>query len=507
MQSRLRFTRWQGWQTAWFLAALLGARAGTAAAQSSNGTYTLLVDTVSSGGERIGGGNPMAAQSLIGIPASGLSANQTVTLVGGIGFAEMPEEPPVTLTITVTGTVQDAGGVETLSINGAPAHLVGTTFTAEGVLLRVGANPISVTARDRAGNSASAAITVYLDLPEAKKTPRSSIPVTGTVSQPVQSVIANGLGADPADLAQGRYTIPVPLRTGLNTITVTAVDAAGNPASRTIRVTVPQRTRPPAMPTVGTRGDPLTPVSDTASLRLGGTKTAGVSIWINGAQAIPADGLDTWELAVTLVEGDNEFVIVAKDALGVLSATVYRNIILDLEPPKISFSPPNKTNLTPAQLTGSVDDSLTTVTVNGITADRTRRAFEVAVPLVPGDNLLHLVATSPNNLISAKDVLVILGAIPAIQAIAPQDGALLDAGLALTLTMQAQDADGDPVHYELLLDSLRLGQPTDTPSWSWTPPSGALGLHTLTGRAWDDYGGADEQDAEVFVIRPAISPP
>src|SRR3989344_1321669 len=77
-------------------------------AQGSNGTYTLVQDVLSSAGGRIGGGNPMQAQTVLGLPASGMASNDTYTLLGGLSIVRATHTAPATISVTVAGTIDDA---------------------------------------------------------------------------------------------------------------------------------------------------------------------------------------------------------------------------------------------------------------------------------------------------------------------------------------------------------------------------------------------------------------
>ena len=132
---------------------------------------------------------------------------------------------------------------------------------------------------------------------------------------------------------------------------------------------------------------------------------------MNGVEVVPLSDATEWTATITLTEGDNVLVIVAKDAAGNASTSATVTIIVDNLPPVVTFAPPAKTNFTPALLAGSVDDSKTTVTINGVAANRTGRTFELTTPLSLGPNAFHLVATSPNGYVTAADYTVILGTI------------------------------------------------------------------------------------------------
>jgi hypothetical protein len=120
--------------------------------------------------------------------------------------------------ITVTGTTE-AG--TTVIVKGIAATVTGTTFTATGVPLEYGLNTITATATDAAGNSSSASITVNL----GKK-----INVQGTRDASAITVTVNGIAAT---LNSGTFSALVPMTLGINTITVSAQDAAGNSSNAT----------------------------------------------------------------------------------------------------------------------------------------------------------------------------------------------------------------------------------------------------------------------------------
>jgi Tol biopolymer transport system component len=117
------------------------------------------------------------------------------------------------------------------------------TVTSEG------ANQvISGTATDAAGNTASASVTLSID-----KTPpslsitspangatlaSSSIAVTGAVSDGLSGVAAVVCDGVPATVQNGTFSCPVTLTPGSNTITVQAIDVAGNFTSAVESVTL-----------------------------------------------------------------------------------------------------------------------------------------------------------------------------------------------------------------------------------------------------------------------------
>jgi hypothetical protein len=240
---------------------------------------------------------------------------------------------------------------------------------------------------------------------------------------------------------------------------------------------------------------------------LTGTKTPGASIWINGIQVVPSDSATTWSASVTLQEGDNALVITARDAAGNVSAAHTVTIVVDALPPVITASAPAKTNFTPLTVSGTVDDSLTTVAVNGALAPHSGRAFEVSVPLLVGSNTVTITATSPNGFVSTKTLAVIRGAIPVISAIQPADGTKLFPSAPLTLAVTATDQEGDPVECQVLVDGQMMRDWSACQAVAWTPGQSAVGPHAVEIRARDGFGGSASKSADLYVLRKPVSPP
>ncbi|HWU40511.1 MAG TPA: hypothetical protein VN203_22920, partial [Candidatus Acidoferrum sp.] len=82
--------------------------------------------------------------------------------------------------MSVSGTVTDASGIMTVSVNGQPASLTGTGFTATVALVE-GTNTLMVAAVDAAGNTSTASVTGTLD---------TVVPVV-TVTTPVSGFVTN----------------------------------------------------------------------------------------------------------------------------------------------------------------------------------------------------------------------------------------------------------------------------------------------------------------------------
>ncbi|HEY0036607.1 MAG TPA: hypothetical protein VGB66_07970, partial [Longimicrobium sp.] len=141
--------------------------------------------------------------------------------------------------VQVTGTVHDRTAV-TLNVNGIPAIRAADGSFAVAVPLAEGANFVSVTATDAAGNTSTVARAVTRDTQppsitiaepgEGTETAAETISVRGTVADATPVTLTISGAAAPVS-ADGEFAGEVTLAEGANTVTVTATDAAGNSAS------------------------------------------------------------------------------------------------------------------------------------------------------------------------------------------------------------------------------------------------------------------------------------
>jgi len=213
------------------------------------------------------------------------------------------------------------------------------------VPLCLGTNLITVTARDEAGNVGVDSITVIREPVPTDTTPPTIsvtapesttgvlVAVSGTVTDDVSgpesisvSVTGTGLAAPMAVslAADGSFSVNVPLVDGPNTISVTAVDEAGNSGTESVEVIrLVDTTKPTVKITAPADG---TSTSD-ASVVVKGTvsddwtEAADLSVSVN-APGLPsplkvtpaADG--SFSVTVPLVEGQNTISVTAVDEAG-----------------------------------------------------------------------------------------------------------------------------------------------------------------------------------------------
>jgi len=310
--------------------------------------------------------------------------------------------------VTITGTVSDDNSITlTYLVNGktSPVAVDAGTFTFRVDFAAEGIYPIVITATDLAGNSTTATRSVIYDItpptvgigPAPATVYVPAVTISGTVEAGA-SVIATNT----ATAVAGTTVYPTAttwkcdltgLAAGDNTITVTAVDAAGNAApSQPVQVTYLL----PA-PVIGVFSVPaLTNAKDVVfngTVDDGATVTVtNVSTTVGGAATVIGS---TWTYKVTLAEGANNITITAQKPMSV-AATVTAGLTLDSIPPVLSVSALSDGSYTSNQVqnvTGTVSDAgVVTVQVNNVPASLINGSFSVPVSLVTGANTITVVA-------------------------------------------------------------------------------------------------------------------
>lgn len=328
----------------------------------------------------------------------------------------------------VAGTVTDATPV-VVEVNDSPTIVSANAFTtsvpvADGpqVLLRA-------TARDAAGNVGTAEVSVHVDsvAPEINVsepaegliTNQPTVPLKGTVSD--ASPFTLSLDGAAVAVVGGGFTRALSLaKEGLNTFTLSAVDAAGNSGTKELRVT--SDVTAPRLAIASPAADDV--VGNLPLVVRGLVQDAtAAAVTVNGVPATLTEG--AWEASLgSLPEGENDLSVVATDAAG-NRTTLARKVVLDLLAPVVTISSPQPGTLTreaTATVSGTVSDrSPASVSVNGIagtlqpTGDATRRSFTVPnVPLKDGDNQLRVVATDAAGRAGEAAVVLTQDAIPPV---------------------------------------------------------------------------------------------
>ncbi|MBJ6801087.1 hypothetical protein [Geomonas propionica] len=199
------------------------------------------------------------AKDAAGNVSIGKSATVTVTIPAPTADTTNPTLVVSTLangsytnkvTLNISGSATDAGGLQSLTINGQAVAVGADGSFSAAVTLVTGANVITVVAVDQAGNAQSDVRTITFD-PTApalaitapgdnSDSAQSYITVTGTVDESsVVTVTDNSGNQTSAAISGNTFSATVNLVAGVNTITITATDLAGNAttAKRTVTYT------------------------------------------------------------------------------------------------------------------------------------------------------------------------------------------------------------------------------------------------------------------------------
>lgn len=241
--------------------------------------------------------------------------------------------------LDISGTASDDKGVSTVAWSndrGGTGACTGTTsWSATGIVLLNGKNVITVTATDAAGNTKTDTLTVTFT-----DTTAPSISITSPTSATTYTVTTNtvnigGTASDNSAIASVKWVNNkggsgnctgtsswtannIALVPGINVITVTVTDAAGNTARDSIWVTFSDVTPPVVKIKTPTTNSSYSRTC--SSVTIGGTATdnvgvANVSWSTNKNRSGTCTGTTTWSSgAITLSAGPNVITVTARDA-------------------------------------------------------------------------------------------------------------------------------------------------------------------------------------------------
>ena len=237
-------------------------------------------------------------------------------------------------TITVTG-ISEVGAL--ITVNGLPATMTNRYF-AKPISLEDGPNLITVSAADWAGNTRTVQVRVVLDtqapLLEVKE-PRpgayvnqNPVSLSGS-TEPGATVKVNGARVQLVDTG---FEALVELSEGVNTISVSSTDAAGNVNSQSFLLYLD--TAAPDLNLFTPREELWTNLS---RVLVSGATEAGTSVTVNGQNVNVLNTL--FSIYVQLLEGPNKVTVMARDAAG-NRQTVVRMVYLDTRLPDLVLSSP-----------------------------------------------------------------------------------------------------------------------------------------------------------------------
>ena len=416
---------------------------------------------------------------------------------------------------TSSGTVLLAGSasddVEVASV--AWSNSAGGSGTADGTTswsvpslsLSPGDNDITVTVTDVVGRVNTDLISIHYDdnapavaitspAGPSASTTGTPIDLGGTatdtdgedVAVPVSVVEWENLttgGFGTATLAAGAWNAAVPLTSGLNTVRITATDAAGNASTAQILVTYD-----PAAPLVTILvpttdlniSTSVTPVT-VAGLVTDDVGVAGVT-WASSGAVVPSTGPASlagtdWSASIPLAPGPNVVTITATDTVG---RTGTRRITITYDPtnPSVSITTPTSsptflTTVTPLSLGGSATDNLSVQSVSWSNAATTESGTATGTGLwtAGGINLAPGVNTIT---VTARDA---VGNTGTAQIVVTYDG------LPPTVAITTPGVDPFPTQTRPFGISGTVGDNLQIASVTWTNSLGGGGAATVVGTA------------------------
>jgi hypothetical protein len=300
--------------------------------------------------------------------------------------------------VTLTGDTER--GVR-LFVNGMPKEVGSVGEISVPIVLNEGNNRIVVEAIDAAGNVGMVELNVTLDTfapvlvlmapADELLTREDTVTVKGIVETGIESFTIGGTVVVPD--TSGAFSKEVSLGQGKNTITVVAIDVAGNRnvAERTVTL---DSTPPAVTITDPQEGKKVT----TAQILVKITADPEAKLYLNG-RLLPGKGLVN--RTVLLVEGQNTLEVVAVDPAGNEGKAIV-HVLLDTRPPTLEITSPTVmevwTNQPSIDVKG-VAMYATDVIINGVPAafDAGTGNFSMTVQLAPGENNLTVVATDGVN--------------------------------------------------------------------------------------------------------------
>jgi hypothetical protein len=292
--------------------------------------------------------------------------------------------------LSILGTSSDDVGVTQVTwanSRGGSGTASGTTsWSVSGIVLQLGANVITVTARDAAGNTSSAFLTATFTSTDttAPKVAITSPTSSGTYTVTTMPLSIGGTASDDVGVAQvtwsnsrggsgtatgtTNWSASVALRSGTDVITVTASDAAGNSATATLTVTyTPSDSTPPKI-TITSPTSSGTYTAKTSPLTIGGTASDNIGVsqvtWSSSRDSSgTAVGTTNWSASVALLSGSNVISVTAWDAAGnCTTATLTVSYTApDSTPPTVTITAP-----TPS---GSYTSATTPLSIGGTASD------------------------------------------------------------------------------------------------------------------------------------------
>lgn len=448
-----------------------------------------------------------------------------------------------TSSVTVSGTIDD--NAATVTVNDVNAIISTNTFTASNITLAEGTNSITVTAKDRAGNQTSRAITItrstgpVITVQYPAEGAIFSIPnldVYGIISEDTTAVTINGIVAylngnfftsSPGGVPDGFGPIAPPSiflpNIGENKITITAKNAVGQTSSKTVTVYY-YDTKAPQISSIylTKRGIDYWGRYYSYLIQKGGftwydsidvdfsvyDRSSPITVTLNG-QRVNNEYNSYHGTSLSLSEGLNNIIVTATDAVG-NKATETTSVTLDTKDPVITITSPANyayLNTSSITVTGSIEeDNIDTVSLNinnaGFNTSATveNNIFTASgIPLNEGSNAVTVKAkdkmgrTGYAHITVYKDTLA-----PRISISSPTNGSTVSAGIITvsgtvsenTATVTVNGINAIVANNKFTANNISLTE----------------GANTITAIATDKAGNSATNSVTITYVRDTIPP-
>jgi len=448
------------------------------------------------------------ANPILGAPTGSLQPTFQGVIVDALSGVD-----PASVALVIDGEAQDAGydpALGTFAYPAAQAFAPGDSID------------VTLTASDAAGNVATVAGTVLFD----DRLSDVSAPIIlnptlngesfvsgvatriGSADAVVQFVVSDDLSGvarvfGTSDGAAVEFDIDgdvasltlADIEVGEHVLLVRAEDEQGNTSSVIDLRFVRDVTTATPVVTV----DRLTNAQDIEITGSGVEDGAEVVVTVNGLPVVAFVEEGAFRTPATrLLEGINEVIATATDAVGNSASSEPQQVTLDTTPPDVTFLTPiagsvgsGTTDTVRAQVddASGIDNAVVGMTIDDVPVDPTVSddgliEYIAAEPFEGGDPLGHFVSVTVSDLAGNEARLgvefFVDNVIPTIEGVVPADGEILQT-LEPVIAATISASDIDPTTIELLfgIDGEALASITDDPNFEFAVASGQVAYAPL----------------------------
>ncbi|MBI5847209.1 MAG: Ig-like domain-containing protein [Nitrospirae bacterium] len=396
----------------------------------------------------------------------------------------------------VEGTVSDATAIA-VTVNSLAAVISSGGFTISAVPLIEGPNQITATATDAAGHTGTSEITIISDTvspvvtidPTPEFSPNHILEIKGRVEDQTATTVAIQGKTVLIAAGGGTFSLTADLVEGMNDLSLTAMDSAGNSSALTLHITSDTM-----KPVVKINNPASNTYTDKKTIAVSGTiaDATVTRVIVNGVEASVSSGVFTVP-DISLGEGTNTINATATDATG-NTASDEITIISDTVPPVITIDTlPGITRQRTIDIKGAVvDQTATIISLLGktVSVPGGGGTFSLTVELTEGQNSISVSATdSAGNASNEQRSITLDTTLPLVKISSPATGSYINKG---TTAVSGQIADAtitsviingvDAIVADsgFSLSSLSLSEGSNTITATATDAAGNIGSDTVT---------------------------